>query len=132
MPQKHSQKRDAIIDALKRTTSHPTAEELYQSLKETHPELSLATVYRNLNLLLENGEIQVVDVGDGQKHFDGTVCTHYHFYCETCKRVYDIPLPLITGLEASIKQSYGHRPYRHTMEFYGLCADCASKADKKI
>ena len=73
---RYSRKREAILNAIQSTDCHPSAEWVYQTLKPTHPDLSLGTVYRNLNLLVETGEIKKLTCGDGADHFDGDIRQH--------------------------------------------------------
>lgn len=86
---RYSKQRELILHDLQHRYDHPTAEMVFQSLKHDHPELSLGTVYRNLNLLVELNEIMKIDVGDGLIHFDGNIQDHAHFYCKSCKKIYD-------------------------------------------
>lgn len=88
----NSKKRAAILDALKGTTSHPTAEMLYNRLKESDSDLGIATVYRNLAILLEEGEIITVGKVNGQERYDADTHTHGHFVCSKCGNVYDFEL----------------------------------------
>ena len=87
---RHSKKREAILDAIRSTTCHPSAEWVYQTLKPTHPDLSLGTVYRNLMFFRERGEIQSVGVVKGQERFDALVKPHSHFVCDCCGAVSDL------------------------------------------
>ena len=86
---KYSRQRESIKACLMNRHDHPTADALYASIREEYPNISLGTVYRNLNLLVETGEIQRLTCGDGADHFDGNPRPHYHFMCRECKQVYD-------------------------------------------
>ena len=88
---KHSKQREAIRTHLMGRCDHPTADDIYQSLRLTQPRLSLGTVYRNLSLLAELGDIQRITTGDGREHFDGNPRPHDHFLCRKCGAVKDIP-----------------------------------------
>lgn len=79
---KFSRQRQAIMDYLMSTTEHPTADTIYANVKEQYPNISLGTVYRNLNLLADEGQILRLSCGDGSDHFDGTIEPHYHFLQE--------------------------------------------------
>jgi Fur family peroxide stress response transcriptional regulator len=130
---KHSDKRDSILRMLQSTTEHPSAQWVYDKLKPLIPNLSLGTVYRNINIFLHEGLAVSVGVVDGEERFDGVVEPHPHLVCSRCGRVMDSPCP-----EAHIAQALsltGPRPpegpesgdfvvdYRKTV-FYGLCGDC--------
>ncbi len=120
---KHSRQRDAVLELLKSVTSHPTADWLYWELKKDLPDISLATVYRNLKLLVEDGTIIEIDVGDGQKHYDGNPHNHYHFFCKSCRKVIDIPHLLLEEMEDTVGRE-GHKVDYHRVEFYGTCSEC--------
>lgn len=88
-PRKHSKKRDAIYECLRSTKSHPSADWIYARLKPEIPDLSLGTVYRNLNLFREEGLIVSVGTVDGLERFDADVSPHMHFVCRVCGAVID-------------------------------------------
>ena len=121
---KHSKQRDAILSLLKSTYSHPSAEWLYTSLKEEFPALSLATVYRNLNLLCEMGLARKIEVGDGTVRFDGNIDNHYHFLCSGCSKVIDVSENEFGGINKEIESKYQVRVDTHSVVFYGKCSEC--------
>ena len=122
---RHSKKRDAILAAIRSTDCHPSAEWVYQTLKPTHPDLSLGTVYRNLTFFREQGDIQSVGVVQGQERFDGTTTPHSHFVCSCCGSVSDLHrIAPRTDLENAVRREYGVQVDRHELTFYGLCAAC--------
>lgn len=84
-----SQKREAVLNNLKSRTDHPSAAMVYDSIKEQYPNISLGTVYRNLNDLADSGKI-LRFASDGKDHFDGNIAPHYHFCCNECGMIYDI------------------------------------------
>ena len=89
---KYSRQRESIKACLMSRKDHPTADALYTSIREQFPNISLGTVYRNLNLLVELGEIRKLSCGDGTDHFDYDTSPHYHYVCRQCGRVMDIPM----------------------------------------
>ena len=89
---KHSRQRDAILLNLSQRYDHPTAEMVYFDIKEQYPNISLGTVYRNLSLLAELGEIQKISTGVGPDRFDGNPAPHYHFFCSKCGSVIDLEM----------------------------------------
>ena len=122
---RYSKKREAILDVIRGTRVHPTAEWVYQTLKPTHPDLSLGTVYRNLALFREQGMIRSVGVIDGQEHFDGVMAPHAHFICSKCGAVHDLPLPdAMEGLDSRISDRYGFRVDSCDLTVHGLCRKC--------
>lgn len=121
---KYSRQREALLALLQSTRSHPTAEWLYTELKKEFPAISLATVYRNLNLLADTGEILRLDVGSGTEHFDATTKNHYHFVCRNCSAVLDLEMPALSDLDRIAEQENPVRIEKHTLLFYGLCEHC--------
>ena len=81
---KHSRQRQVIKDFLMTRTDHPTADVVYTNVRQQYPNISLGTVYRNLTLLSDMGEISRLRVGDGVDHFDADTSRHYHFICSKC------------------------------------------------
>lgn len=97
---KYSRQREAIKASLMNRCDHPTADALYASIREEFPNISLGTVYRNLNLLVETGEIRKLSCGSGADHYDGDVSPHYHFVCRECGHVYDMDIQEMDELNA--------------------------------
>ena len=121
---KHSKQRDAVLNLLKSVYSHPTAEWLHTELKKDFPNISLATVYRNLNLLLELGEIMKLDVGDGVDHFDANSDDHCHFICNKCHSVIDINLPSSPLLKSEAESCNDISVSNCSLFLYGNCSNC--------
>ncbi len=121
---KYSHQREAIRQFLAGRTDHPTADTIYTCLREEYPNLSLGTVYRNLALLADMGEIQRIHTGIGPERFDGRISPHQHFICTRCGRVYDVESD---NLEAVIKLAAKSCPGKIdscTANFYGICSNC--------
>jgi Fur family peroxide stress response transcriptional regulator len=129
---KYSKKRDTILQVIQSTTSHPSAQWVYEKIKLWIPSISLATIYRNINLFRQHGSVVSVGVVDGAERFDGIVTPHPHFVCSRCGMVIDIPCPDMEILKA-ILGDHGENlqsfivDYRKTV-FYGFCTDCRDKA----
>jgi Fur family peroxide stress response transcriptional regulator len=126
---RHSKKREAILRIIRSTTAHPGAQWVYDQLKPSIPDLSLGTVYRNINLFREAGDLISVGVVAGEERFDGRVIPHPHLVCDCCGRVEDLPSPadekLIREAAPSAAPQGFTIDYRRTV-FYGLCAACAA------
>jgi Fe2+ or Zn2+ uptake regulation protein len=122
-PIKHSKQREAILSELCSRYDHPTAEELYFSLKQTMPNISLGTVYRNLNMLSDDGTIQKLSVG-GADHFDGNAENHYHLLCTECNRLYDVNMPVMADIEKKAVDYVDGVITSHHLTFIGVCKDC--------
>lgn len=122
---KRSKKRDAILECICNTDTHPSAEWVYSQLKPRLPDLSLATVYRNLALFKREGRIVSVGVVQGLERFDARTEPHAHFICNHCGRVLDLPkLPIPLGLEREAAQIAGGQVSGCTLCFEGLCGTC--------
>lgn len=115
------------MEVVKKLHCHPTADEVYAAVKENYPNISRATVYRNLKLLAEAGEIGEVETPGGAKHFDYKTCRHYHVRCTRCGRVFDVDMEYIPDLENSIKDAHGFQLNGHDIIFKGVCPECLSK-----
>lgn len=130
---RYSRKREAILSAIRGTDVHPSAEWVYQTLKPTHPDLSLGTVYRNLALFQQQGVIQSVGVVNGQERFDGVTAPHSHFVCRCCGAVMDLHrTELDPALDRAVGEEYGLSVERHELTFYGQCQSCLSKERESI
>lgn len=124
---RRTKQRDAILDVLKRTTSHPTADWVYREVQKQMPQVSLGTVYRNLRVLADHGEIQELCFGSDHSHFDANPDNHYHFVCEGCGVIEDLDLEIQGSLEMEVEELGGYEVRSHRLEFYGLCAACAQE-----
>ena len=120
----YSRQREIILETLKQNVVHPTAEYLYDILKKTHPKISLATLYRNLNQLAQNGIIKKIDGLETSSHFDHNTFEHYHFICSECKRVFDIPADVAPGLTQKAEEFTDFTINTHDVVFCGICKDC--------
>ena len=117
---RHSPKRDAILDCIRSTHSHPAAEWVYAQLKPTIPDLSLATVYRNLAQFRRDGTIQVIGNVDGEERYDADLSPHSHFICRTCGKVADLPFS-----EVNMPDTSGVGKMEScSVTFYGCCNEC--------
>lgn len=123
---KHSRQRDAIRQNLMGRCDHPTAEMVYMDIKEDFPNISLGTVYRNLSLLSDLGEIQKISTGLGPDRFDGNVNSHCHFQCKKCYNVLDLPFEYPMDINAHAGKNFSGVIEGSIIQFYGLCSDCYS------
>ena len=125
---RYSKKREAILQAIRSTSAHPSAEWIYQTLKPDHPDLSLGTVYRNLAFFQEHGHIKSVGAVRGQERFDAIVTPHSHFICNCCGTVLDLPeIFPDSGLKQSVSTQYELAVQRCELTFYGLCSSCSQE-----
>ncbi|MBP3927721.1 MAG: transcriptional repressor [Clostridium sp.] len=121
---KYSRQRESIKACLMGRHDHPTADAIYTTIREEFPNISLGTVYRNLNLLVELGEIQKLTCGDGKDHFDADILPHYHFICRQCGTVSDLPLEPLSDVTQKAQAGFNGRVDTHVTYFYGICAEC--------
>ncbi len=121
-----SKQKEAIFKVLKGATSHPTAEWVYERVRREIPNISLGTVYRDLKLLKQDGEILEVSLAGTQSRFDGKAENHYHFRCLKCNRIFDVDGPVDKELDKRIAQKMGFTVFEHRLEFHGLCKNCQS------
>ncbi|SFR71266.1 Fur family transcriptional regulator [Anaeromicropila populeti] len=127
---KFSRQREAIKSYLAQTTSHPTAATIYEELRTDHPNISLGTVYRNLNFLVEQGEILKISCDDGSDHFDGNTNPHYHFVCTSCHQVSDLDLPDMEHVNVLASANFAGKIVGHTTYFYGTCPQCLKQSQR--
>jgi len=125
---KYSRQRAAIKSELAKHKDHPTADELYIQLRSCNPNISLGTVYRNLNQLAEAEQILRIAQEGGPVRFDGNPIQHYHFVCNTCERMVDIDMPMHNELDEIVAQEIGAQVKGHSVLFYGVCKDCLNQS----
>lgn len=128
---RYSQKREIIRAAVMNNKTHPTAEEIYNIVRKTNPEVSLGTVYRNLGQLVEAGDIIKLSMADGPDRYDGTLEPHQHAYCIQCGKIVDFQFDT-KDMEDAIFEKSGIRPNNCTINIRGLCCQCADKIEKNI
>ena len=125
MPVKrYSRQRELIYQALCSTKEHPTADMVYQWLKPENPNLSLGTVYRNLNLLADEGIIARMPFP--VERYDANTKPHPHFRCRCCGAVSDLDLPYDTSLDEQV-EAQGYEVDHHSVLFTGICVNCTTK-----
>lgn len=121
---KYSRQREAIVQYLSGRTDHPSAESIYQSIRESYPNISLGTVYRNLTLLEENGQLIRIPMDSGSDRFDPNVSPHYHFFCRKCGCLKDVPMTTLDSLNQLAQAHIDGVIESHSLLFKGLCKKC--------
>ena len=127
MKYKRSKQRERMLELLGQTEIHPTADWLYQQLKKEFPSLSLGTVYRNLNILVEQKLIQKLPFGSTHDRYEVIKNPHYHLVCETCGRVQDFDMPHYAKINQQAQKVSGFSISRHRIDFFGTCEKCQYK-----
>ena len=129
MQNRNSAQRSLILDIMAGNKTHPTADEIYEEARKKDPHISRGTVYRNLNFLVDSKNILRISVPNGADHFDSTLEEHYHFYCENCGKVTDVPeldISKIKEAESALSHQ-GYSQIKHKIVFEGLCPECSRK-----
>ena len=128
----YSRQREAIYRFLMTRHDHPTAEIIYQHVKQEYPRISLGTVYRNLSLLEETGQVQKVPSDDSRDHYDADVSSHPHFICSSCHQVLDLKMDDLSFLNTLANQGFDGEIHRNQLTFFGLCPQCKCSELKTI
>jgi len=121
----NTSQRRIIIEELKKLDTHPTADELYAIVRKRLPQISLGTVYRNLELLAEAGMIQKLELSGRQKRFDGRPEAHFHMRCRNCGGVVDVCDSGLTEIDHELEDLLGRLQIEsYHLELSGLCPQC--------
>jgi Fe2+ or Zn2+ uptake regulation protein len=126
MMQRSTRQLQATLDAVAVSTDHPTADQILARVRRRLPQVSLGTVYRNLEKLRDQGRVQIVRLGDGVARYDAMVEHHDHFVCKGCGVVIDLEQPSRPDIYRL--QRAGLVVHSHSTAFHGLCAGCAARA----
>ena len=118
-----TKQRKVILEELRKLHSHPTADELYDIVRQRLPRISLGTVYRNLDVLAETGEILKLESAGSQKRFDGNNMPHAHIRCIRCGRVGDV-MNYNVSVPADEAEAHGFSITGTRVEFEGVCHHC--------
>jgi Fur family peroxide stress response transcriptional regulator len=120
-----------ILNLIRSTDTHPTADWLYGQLKRKIPSLSLGTVYRNLNILSEQGLVQKIASGSTFDRFEANAAPHYHLICEICGKVEDFKMDSYREINDRANRLTKFKVDRHRIDFFGICPECRSKQKTK-
>jgi Fe2+ or Zn2+ uptake regulation protein len=126
-----TRQRKAILKALRQTDSHPTADQVYLTVRTHLPNVSLGTVYRNLEFLSQDGLIRKLEVGGSQRRYDGNINDHCHVRCLHCGRVADIWIEPISLTNTLVESHTDFEVMGHHLDFVGVCPDCQKKSLKR-
>lgn len=123
----YSKQREAILTFLRSRKDHPSADAIYTAVRKELPNISKGTVYRNLGLLEELGQIKRLPQADECDHYDGEVAPHQHFICSQCGCIEDIFLKSTRSLEKQAGEGFEGSITGHDIYFYGTCSRCLNK-----
>ncbi len=115
-----------VLEAVTKTMGHATADEIYDMIHKDYPNLSRATVYRNLNRLADEGQIRKILLPGSADCFERKCEPHYHVKCRSCGRIFDVDMPYMEDLESRIKDMHGFEITSHDIIFSGICPECRS------
>ena len=113
-----------VLETVNKLQGHVTADEVYDAINREHPNISRATVYRNLKRLSQMGRIRRIEVPGGADRFERWCQKHYHVRCERCGRIFDVDMEVVTDLEQKIKDTHGFEFTGHDIIFTGICPQC--------
>ena len=132
MALKYSRQRQAVWDFIKDREDHPTASVVYEGVRESYPNISLGTVYRNLMLLKEMGRISSVDIGDNAVHFDSNINQHEHFLCRKCGALRDLNTYDMPAAGLHLKAAgFAGRVESYSIIYSGICESCLKKEEEE-
>jgi len=121
---RETKQREAILELLRNTRSHPTADQIYDDVRVDIPNISKGTVYRNLQVLENDGAITVIGINGARSRYEVKQKGHYHFRCEKCGCVIDLEESADKKIDKKIATRTGFTVSHHQTEFYGLCKNC--------
>lgn len=128
---KFSRQRESIKKYLMSRKDHPTADMVYEAVRQEYPNISLGTVYRNLNFLVEHGEIIKIRCDENYDRFDANTSKHYHFMCRKCGAVSDLEMIPVDHINIIAGEHFGGKIEGHNAFFYGLCENCQNSESEK-
>ena len=121
--------RALVLEAVQSLHEHPTSADIFEAVRAKHPNISRATVYRNLGVLADKGEVLRVEVAGGADRYDFFNEPHYHARCRECGLIFDIDMPYHFDLADEVKDAHGFKIEGHQIMFDGICPACQSKAE---
>jgi Fe2+ or Zn2+ uptake regulation protein len=125
-----TKQRKIILEELRRVRTHPTADSIFKMVRKRLPSISFGTVYRNLNLLKDEGKILELTCGKYSCHYDGNPQMHYHFFCLHCGKIFDIEELNLEDLNKMLNKKSDFVARYHRLDFYGYCGKCYKKLKK--
>ena len=121
----YSKQGEQIYETLLNNVVHPSAEYIYDILRQANSNISLATVYRNLNKMAQIGRIKKINGLEDRAHFDHNTFEHYHFICRKCGRIYDIPCDIAPDIIKKAQEETGFKIESHDIVFNGIFRECS-------
>ena len=131
MKNRNTLQRRLVLETVRRMQNHPTADEIFREIAAENTLISKATVYRNLKILSEQGEILHIPIPNGADCFDFNTVPHYHMDCRRCGRIFDVNMPYQSDLCKKVCNPEGFLIESHQIVFYGLCPKCRAVAEQQ-
>ncbi|HIX60264.1 MAG TPA: transcriptional repressor [Candidatus Blautia gallistercoris] len=128
---KYSRQRESIKKFVQSRYDHPTADTVYENIRLIYPNISLGTVYRNLSLLADLGELNRITTDGGADRFDGNTAPHNHFICRKCHKVIDLDMEAIDHIMDMAAKNFKGTIDSYTTYFHGLCEDCSEEKENR-
>ncbi len=125
MKRRNTRQRQLILDTLVDNPTHPTIQELYQNVMRKDNTIGQATVYRNINQLVEEGKVQKLSIAGNVDRYDGNSSCHYHLFCEKCGKVFDFYDDSYLDFLANVEKRNGVQIKDTTLILKGICKDCS-------
>lgn len=122
--QRNTRQRALVLEAVRHLHNHPTSADVYEEVRRKHPSISRATVYRNLGVLAQRGEVMRVEIPNGADRYDFCNQPHYHARCRVCGHVFDVDMPYHENLADEVGDARGFSIEGHQIVFSGVCASC--------
>lgn len=127
MKERMTKQKKIILETLENDMTHPTVQELYQKIKQKDSRIGQATVYRNVNRLVEEGKVLKLSLGNGIDHYDGHTHLHYHFYCSCCQKIYDLEKEDDYISKRKLEEKYEIKINQEKIIFEGICKGCLNE-----
>lgn len=126
-----TKQKSIILEELAKVKTHPTADSVFRLTRRKLPSVSFGTVYRNLNLLRDEGKIMELSAGRYSCRYDAATANHYHFICLACGSLFDVDAEVLKDIDSKISKRSGMKVKYHRMKFYGYCLNCKDKERKE-
>lgn len=124
---RHSKQRDIVLKVMRENFIHPTAKQVLELAQKDFPDIGIATVYRNLNQLVESGHVRKISLPGEVDRFDGNLSEHHHIVCRNCGMVFDFDYPLENELARKMEKELGMTDCDCRISVSGLCKNCSEK-----
>lgn len=120
-----------MLEELTKVSTHPDAKTLLSMVRRRIPAVSLGTIYRNLNILRDEGKIIELNLGRYSCHYDADISTHHHFFCLLCQKVFDLKGYIFSGIDKRLQKQGFYVQYQR-IHLYGHCPGCRNKRRKQV